>query len=103
MELVADHRADYGEDYTLEYLTTGDLAGYTLLTVGRVGDFDNDGDVDGRDLLAWQRHPELGSLADWQNAYGSESLSAAATVPEPSCLVLLLGTLLLRRPHSASN
>jgi T5SS/PEP-CTERM-associated repeat protein len=26
--------AIYGADYTLEYLTTGDLAGYTLLTVG---------------------------------------------------------------------
>ncbi len=26
--------ATYGTDYTLEYLTTGDLAGYTLLTVG---------------------------------------------------------------------
>lgn len=26
--------ATYGTDYTLEYLTTGELAGYTLLTVG---------------------------------------------------------------------
>ena len=87
--------ATYGDDYTLEYLTTGDLAGYTLLTVGRVGDFDNDGDVDGRDFLAWQRHPHLGSLADWQNAYGSDSLSATAVVPEPSCSALLLGFMLL--------
>lgn len=28
--------AAYGEDYTLEYLTSGNLAGYTLLTVGAV-------------------------------------------------------------------
>jgi T5SS/PEP-CTERM-associated repeat protein len=28
--------ATYGDDYTLEYLTSGDLAGYTLLTVGVV-------------------------------------------------------------------
>jgi hypothetical protein len=26
--------ATYGDDYTLEYLTSGELAGYTLLTVG---------------------------------------------------------------------
>ena len=98
--------ATFGTDYTLQYLTTGDLAGYTVLTVGRVGDvdFDGDGDVDGRDFLVWQRHPELGSLADWQNAYGAEappatesSLVGTSPVPEPSCLVLLLGTLLLRR------
>jgi T5SS/PEP-CTERM-associated repeat protein len=87
--------ATFGEDYTLEYLATGDLAGYTLLTVGRVGDFDNDGDVDGRDFLAWQRNPELGSLADWQNAYGSDSLSATTAIPEPNCVVLLLGLMLL--------
>jgi T5SS/PEP-CTERM-associated repeat protein len=86
--------ATYGEDYSLEYLTTGDLAGYTLLTVGRVGDFDNDGDVDGRDFLAWQRNPELGNLEDWQNAYGNNLLSATA-VPEPNCLALLLGLMVL--------
>ena len=28
--------ATYGDDYTLQYLTSGDLAGYTLLTVGTV-------------------------------------------------------------------
>ena len=28
--------ATYGDDYTLEYITTGELAGYTLLTVGIV-------------------------------------------------------------------
>jgi T5SS/PEP-CTERM-associated repeat protein len=95
--------ATYGTDYTLKYLTTGDLAGYTLLTVGRVGDFDNDGDVDGRDLLAWQRHPELGSLADWQDAYGSIAPSAAAAVPEPSSLGLLLGLMLLSGRVRASQ
>jgi hypothetical protein len=44
--------AIYGEDYTLEYLTTGDLAGYTLLTVGQLpglpGDYNGDGAVDVR-------------------------------------------------------
>ena len=57
------------------------------------GDFDGDGDVDGRDFLAWQRNPELGDLADWLSAYGSNSLQAAnsAAVPEPNtCLLTLL-------------
>jgi hypothetical protein len=35
------------------------------------GDFDSDGDVDGRDFLIWQRNPTLGALADWQSGYGS--------------------------------
>ena len=46
--------ATYGVDYTLEYLTTGDLAGYTLLTVHVPGppdpDIDRDDDVDMRDF-----------------------------------------------------
>jgi T5SS/PEP-CTERM-associated repeat protein len=91
--------ATFGTDYTLEYLTTGELAGYTLLTVGRAGDFDNDGDVDGRDFLASQRNPELGSYADWQNAYNGEGLVSAlrlppsalnVPVPEPSTWILAM-------------
>jgi hypothetical protein len=61
------------------------------------GDFDEDGDVDGRDFLEWQRNPSVGNLSDWQNNYGFGTLSAATAVPEPSCLALLLGVLLLRR------
>ncbi|WP_197530955.1 PD40 domain-containing protein [Bythopirellula polymerisocia] len=37
------------------------------------GDFDLDGDVDGRDFLAWQRNPAAGSLAIWQSNYPSAS------------------------------
>jgi T5SS/PEP-CTERM-associated repeat protein len=80
-------------DYTLSYLTEGDLTGYTLLTVGQVGDFDGNGIVDGRDLLAWQRNPHLGSLADWQNQYGNGSLSAVA-IPEPATWLLILGVII---------
>jgi hypothetical protein len=55
------------------------------------GDFDNDGDVDGRDFLAWQRNPSVGNLSDWQNNYGFGSLTVAATaVPEPATIGLLL-------------
>ncbi len=66
-------------------------------------DFDGDGDVDGRDFLAWQRGASPGSwsagdLALWQNGYGGEPLSAFpaplspfnSVVPEPSSGLLLL-------------
>ena len=35
-----------GTDYTLEYLTTGDLAGYTLLTVGTAPGYAGDANHD---------------------------------------------------------
>ena len=60
-------------------------------SAGIPGDFDNDGDVDGRDFLTWQRNPSVGSLADWQNNYGTSGLSAvAAAVPEPSSVLLIV-------------
>ena len=63
------------------------------------GDFDMDGDVDGRDFLIWQRggspNPMSGGdLADWQANYGAGSLSASVVVPEPGCGVLLTGAAL---------
>ena len=60
------------------------------------GDFDFDGDVDGRDFLLWQRDPSVGNLADWQANYGMGSLTAASVaVPEPTTWILLLGSVLL--------
>jgi hypothetical protein len=61
------------------------------------GDFDGDGDVDGADLLMWQRNPSLGSLDVWQSEYGSSSLAAGSTaIPEPGGWVLsLLATVAL--------
>ncbi len=46
--------ATYAEDYTLDYLTTGDLTGYTMLTVewNPLGDFDGDHAVNGADIDA---------------------------------------------------
>jgi hypothetical protein len=65
---------------------------------GVPGDFDSDGDVDGRDFLVWQRNPSVGDLEDWQTNYGASSLSASIAVPEPGSWALLLGiTLLVRR------
>jgi hypothetical protein len=53
----------------------------------RPGDFDGDGDVDGRDFLAWQRNPSMGSLADWQANHGASSSVASVAVPEPAPIV----------------
>jgi hypothetical protein len=59
------------------------------------GDFDNDGDVDGRDFLIWQRggSPTPRSAADlaaWQANYGEGALtSSLGVVPEPSTALML--------------
>ena len=55
------------------------------------GDFDLDGDVDGRDFLVWQRNPSIGNLTDWQTNYGAVPLAAAATaVPEPNAGAIIV-------------
>jgi hypothetical protein len=64
------------------------------------GDFDEDGDVDGRDFLLWQRNPNIGLLSDWQANYGFnggglqtvidvKDFLSATSVPEPGSLLLL--------------
>lgn len=65
------------------------------LPVVQPGDFDGDGDVDGRDLLVWQRgettpalDPAL--LTEWQTYYGTGGLAAIAAVPEPAAGLLML-------------
>ena len=68
------------------------------------GDFDNDGDVDGRDFLVWQRGGSpvalsAGDLATWQGAYGNP-LTAISAVPEPTGITLFAtfaGLLVFRR------
>ncbi len=64
-------------------------------SVGTPGDFDDDGDVDGRDFLIWQRggspNPlSAGDLSAWQSNYGTGGLASvvAASVPEPSSTML---------------
>lgn len=63
------------------------------------GDFDLDGDVDGRDFLEWQRGNSpipfsAGDLAIWQAEYGPSELLAVTAVPEPQSLGLALIALL---------
>ncbi len=58
------------------------------------GDFDGDGDVDGRDFLLWQRGGSpssfsAGDLALWRNEYGG-TLVGVTAVPEPGTLGLVV-------------
>ena len=106
-------------DYTLKYLTEGDLNGYTLLTVKTSltpGDANGDGRVDGSDVTIVAGNWQVSVLDDqtptwamgdfngdgkvdgsdvtilagnWQ--YGVTATSAA--VPEPNCITLLLASL----------
>jgi hypothetical protein len=75
-----------------------DVALYTEPS-GLAGDFDGDGDVDGRDFLAWQRGQSprplgAGNLALWKQNYGDSgamvSSNAPMAVPEPNSLAMLL-------------
>ncbi|HEY3395278.1 MAG TPA: PEP-CTERM sorting domain-containing protein, partial [Lacipirellulaceae bacterium] len=79
-------------------------------------DFDNDGDVDGTDLIIWRGAFDLNQLGDadgdndtdgadlliWQRQFGSTAgagAGATASVPEPGTLVLLLLALLTATPN----
>jgi parallel beta-helix repeat protein len=59
------------------------------------GDFDFDGDVDGRDFLIWQRGGSpntlsAGDLAAWQGNYGvGYPVATSVAVPEPPSVVLV--------------
>jgi hypothetical protein len=70
-------------------IVAGDVGEQSL-----AGDFNNDGNVDGRDFLIWQRggSPNSGSHADlvsWQTNYGTGALAANVTaVPEPASLLI---------------
>jgi hypothetical protein len=69
---------------------------FELADVGTPGDFDGDGDVDGRDFLTWQRDTNVGDLADWQANYGAGGLAAVSAVPEPAAgLCLAAGLIFL--------
>ena len=63
------------------------------------GDFDLDGDVDGVDFLKWQRGevtnpPSASDLTAWEAQYGTGAVTAAVSVPEPTCALLALALLL---------
>jgi autotransporter-associated beta strand protein len=75
--------------FVVNYDYANDRVTLSNFLAGIAGDFDGDGDVDGRDFLVWQRNPSVGSLSDWQTNYGASALTAASSaIPEPGTLVL---------------
>jgi hypothetical protein len=78
------YRTDAANDFTMQLSPLP----------ARTADFDGDGDVDGRDFLAWQRggspHPYSSEdLELWSTSFNSNA--SARAVPEPTALYLLLG------------
>ncbi len=74
-----------------------DYASVAPIAVGIDGDFDGDLDVDGADFLEWQRNlGDATNLGLWESNFGppGPAVGAAASVPEPSSL-LLAGALAL--------
>lgn len=74
----------------------------TNLTLVPEGDFNFDGEVDGTDLLIWQRgeSPDplsSSDLADWVTNYGPTTPLSATTVvvPEPSSWAIMLTTTMI--------
>jgi hypothetical protein len=101
-----------GEDLVLQYrlpsglILTGAVQ-YTGVSPGVAGDYDNDGDVDGRDFLVWQRQfggpgsadgsgngvVDAADLTIWRGNFGAGGAAVAgagnaAAVPEASTLFL---------------
>ena len=95
------------QDLAFNFLIAGDFtltSGVVLYTpVTPSGDFDADGDVDGVDLLAWQRclgktidatradgdadhdgDVDGADLAVWRAGFGAAATSASSSVPEPA-------------------
>ena len=76
----------------------GGSEGLFVSNIAASADFDGDGDVDGRDLLVWQRGGSpgplsAGNLALWQEQFGmaNGSLSASAMqIPEPGTAALIV-------------
>ncbi len=89
------------------------IDGITVLAAD--ADFDQDGDVDGSDFLAWQRGFGSGTtlaegdangdgnvdeldLVAWESQFGQSNLTAqqaATSIPEPSSLLLAIGFLVV--------
>jgi hypothetical protein len=89
-----------------------DLVFQFAIVEDTLGDFNQDGIVDGLDFLDWQINPALGDLSDWEANYGTQycncgdelltgkvlysplvslgSVSAVAAVPEPGAVGLML-------------
>jgi hypothetical protein len=113
--------ATYGDDYTLSYLTEGDLAGYTMLTVDAPtpvlleGDANNDGVVSAGDYASVQANfgntgpigilgdanmdgvVSAGDYASVQANFGNTSTPQVTPEPATMSLLVLGGIAMLKR------
>ncbi len=111
---ITDQLAAGGDGLPVVYFAgriSGDRSMYVRLAPATGDpDFDGDLDVDGTDLLIWQRGFDSGTsqgegdadgdgdvdaddLSLWRAGYGNTLPVATAAVPEPSTIILLLGAL----------
>lgn len=85
--------------YTMPAFSVSTLVLHAATTL--LGDFDEDGDVDGRDFLEWQRGNSptphsADDLANWQLGFAAnQPLGGTSVVPEPTAASLSLGLALL--------
>ncbi len=97
---------------TTEVFGRGFRVANVAMNSGSGADFDNDGDVDGRDFLVWQRGDSTtplsaADLAAWQSNYGTPFSAAVKVVPEPLGIILFvvalpeLVAILSRRQHGS--
>jgi hypothetical protein len=96
----ADIRIQVDADGELYILSKSDGMIRYITEAFSEGDFDFDGDVDGRDFLVWQRggspNPlSADDLAMWQANYGEAAFTAESyAVPEPGTMTMLFITTL---------
>ncbi len=104
-EIVDNSVLGFGNDLSLD-----DISLDGQIPVTESADFDEDGDVDGQDFLIWQRGFGAGTtlgegdangsmsvdetdLEVWQVQYGVGPMVAFVAIPEPSPVILLIGTI----------
>ena len=84
-----------GLSWNVAYTSTDVVLSVTGTAISN-GDYDNDGDVDGRDFLVWQRGGSPSPLSStdlttWQTNYGTPGpLASMTAVPEPSAVLLVV-------------
>lgn len=88
VELIMIYGVGVGHEWA-----RGNGAATFAMSQAMPGDFDADGDVDGREFLSWQREPSIGNLVEWQANYGGNQLSSSTAVPEPTSMLAILGVL----------